>query len=131
MTMGGEGKLGYKPTEESINRAAQSRKKYYEDNPTARAYLSKKARERIGEKNPFWGKKLPHSHIKKMTEARIRAISGKNNPSAVRVRCVEKDIVFDTAKEAAEYCGLKHSTTILKAAKGQRKTAGGYKWELV
>jgi group I intron endonuclease len=131
MTKGGEGALGYKPTEDVIKRAAESRARYYEENQSAREILSEKARERIGEKNPFWGKRLSQAHIKKMTQARIRAITGRNNPSAVRVKCIEKDIVFDTAKEAAEYCGLKYSTTILKAAKGQLKTAGGYKWELV
>ena len=131
LTKGGEGKLGYKPSIESRDKSSKSLCMYYKNNPQERKKLSKLAKKRIGSLNPFYNKKLTKEHIQKMTVARVKAISGSKNPSAVRVLCVEINKKFDTAKEAAVYCGLKYSTTILKAAKGQRKKAGGYTWKII
>jgi len=132
MTRGGEGKLGYKPSKESIEQASKSRVEYYNNNPDARHNLSEKAKIRnVGTGNPFYGKKLSKEHIEKMTKARIKAISGANNSSAVKIMCIETGEVFETAKEAAVWCGLAYSTTILKSAKGDRKSAGGHTWVIV
>lgn len=110
LTIGGEGTNGLKMSE------------------STKAKISAIAKLKIGELNPFWGKKLSPEHIDKMTRTRVVAITGGNNPSAVKVLCIEEDIIFDTATDAALWSGLKHPTTILKAAKGQRKSAGGYTW---
>lgn len=131
MTFGGEGMLGYKPSEQQKIRQSMTQKLKFMNEPEYREKLSKKAKLRTGEKNPFFGKKLPQSHIEKMRKARIKAITGKNNPSAVKVKCIELNLIFDTAKDAALFVGLKYSTSILKAAKGQRNKAGGYRWLLV
>ena len=131
MTKGGEGCLGRKPTASEIERAREARVLFYKNNPEAKAMLSDAARKRVSEKNPFFGKKLTKEHIKKMTEARIKAISGARNHSAVSVKCKETGVVYNTAKDAALAVGLAYSTTILKAAKGERKMAGGLSWELV
>jgi group I intron endonuclease len=131
MTKGGEGKLGFIQSLESIEKSSISRKKYYKNHPEARKYLSDLAKKRTGKNNSFFGKKLSENHIIKMTEARIKAIRGSNNPSARKLLCIEKNKEFSTAKEASIFCGLSSSTTILKAAKGQRKTAGGYTWKLL
>lgn len=113
MTIGGEGTTGLKMSEESKKK------------------LSEVASKRIGELNSFWGKTLSQDHIDKMTKTRVAAITGGKNPSAVRVLCIEENIVFETSTEAAIWCGLKYPTTILKAAKGQRNSAGGYTWKIV
>jgi group I intron endonuclease len=131
MTKGGEGKLGRRPTDAEIEKAKKSRLLFYKNNPDAKARLSKLAQMKVGDKNPFYGKKLTKEHIEKLTKARVEAISGEKNPSATKVRCKDSGVVYSTAKEAAQAVGLKHSTTILKAAKGQRKSAGGFTWELV
>jgi group I intron endonuclease len=131
MTKGGEGKLGHVQSEETKNKASKSMIEYYKNNPQTILLLSKKASERTGDKNSFYGRKLTPEHINIMTIARIKAISGKNNPSAVVLKCLENDKIFYTAKDAAEFCKLKYSTTILKAAKGTRKSAGGYTWEII
>ena len=130
LTCGGVGMLGYSQSKESIQKGILTRKEFYKNNPEVKKRFSDLAKLRVGNKNPFYGKKLSKEHIDKMTKARIAAITGGNNPSAVKVICIDKNIVFDTAKDAAIYCGLSCSTSILKAAKGQLKTAGGYKWEL-
>lgn len=131
LTEGGEGVTGFKFSEESKKKLSDSIKKSYKDNPELLLKLSERARARTGSKNSFFGKKLSKSHIEKMRVARIKAITGENNPSAVKVLCIETGEVFNTAKDAAFSVGLKYSTTILKCAKGQRKSAGGFTWELV
>lgn len=133
ITKGGKGMLGYKPSKETILKSSKSRKKYYEENPDAIKKLSELGKLKKGSLNPFYGKKLSLEHIDKMTKARVKAITGAKNPSAVKLLCVEKNIIFHTAKEAAFFCGLKHSTSILKSAKGKNglKTAGGYTWEII
>jgi group I intron endonuclease len=131
MTKGGEGKLGRKPTKSEIEKARESRLLFYKNNPEIKITLSRLAQQRVGVRNPFYGKKLTKPHIEKMTKARIAAISGGNNPSATKVKCKDSGVIYNTAKEAAKAVGLKHSTTILKAAKGQRNSAGGFRWELV
>lgn len=131
MTKGGEGILGHIQSAYTKAKASESRKLFYKNNQEVKQFLSDKAKGRVGNKNSFFGKKLPKEHIEKLTSARIKAITGENNPSARKVRCIEKDIIFGTAKDAAVFCGLASSTTILKASKGQRKTAGGFTWELL
>jgi len=131
MTRGGEGKLGYKPTDEQKARQSATMIKFFAENPDVRAKISKNSSKMTGSKNGFFGKKLTKEHIDKMTAARVKAITGGANPSAVRLLCVESGAEFDTAKDAAAYCGLKHSTTVLKAAKGQRNKAGGYTWRIL
>ena len=128
LTKGGEGKLGYKPTAESVKQGAKSRREYYRNNPQAGLLLSMLAKERTGSKNSFYGKKLSKSQINKMTIARVKAITGENNPSARAVICVETGVRYSLAKDAAAAVGLKYSTTILKCCKGTRKKAGGYTW---
>ena len=131
MTMGGEGMLGYKQSKESIIKGSISRKKYYKEHPEAIKKISDFRKTMTGSKNSFYGKKLSKEHIEKMKIARILAITGINNPSARKLLCIETNKEFNTAKDAAIYCGLKSSTTILKSAKGQRKSAGGYTWKLL
>lgn len=131
MTIGGEGKLGYSPNDESRKKSSISINEYYKNNPETRKKLSDYAKLRIGKLNPFFGKKLSKEHIEKMKIARVKAITGANNPSAVIIMCVETKQVFTTAKDAASFCSLKYSTTILKCAKGQLKKAGGYTWKII
>lgn len=131
MTLGGDGMNGNIVSKKTRKKISESNKKFYLDNPLKRLEYSERAKLRKGELNPFFGKKLSKEHIEKMTLARVKAISGSNNPSAVIIKCIELDIIFTTAKEAAKFCGLSHSTTILKCAKGQRKKAGGYTWEII
>lgn len=131
LTKGGDGCKGLKFSEEARMKISLSNKKKYQDNPNLRKAISARAKLRVGDKNTFYGKKLSKEHIDKMTKARVKAITGGLNPSAVKVRCIENGIIFDTAKDAAIFCKLKYSTTILKCAKGERKKAGGYTWELI
>ena len=50
----------------------------------------------------------------------------KRSPSVV---CVETEEIFETAKSAMAFCGLKGASTIYKCCRGEQKTAGGYHWK--
>ena len=128
LTLGGEGILGYKHTEDSIRKASDSRKRYYEENPEMREKISEMAKKRVGKLNSFYGRKLSQEHIDKLTVSRVKAITGVNNPSARSVICNETGVKYDLAQDAATAVGLKYSTTILKACKNIRKSAGGFTW---
>lgn len=56
--------------------------------------------------------------------------TGKNNPKAKAVRCVELDTVFETAREAERQTGALNGK-ISMCCHGKAKTAGGYHWEFV
>ena len=128
LTLAGEGILGYKHTEDSIRKASDSRKRYYEENPEMREKISEMAKKRVGKLNSFYGRKLSQEHIDKLTVSRVKAITGVNNPSARSVICNETGVKYDLAQDAATAVGLKYSTTILKACKNIRKSAGGFTW---
>lgn len=128
LTLGGEGILGYKHTEDSIRKASDSRKRYYEENPEMREKISEMAKKRVGKLNPFYGRKLSQEHIDKLTVSRVKAITGVNNPSARSVICNETGVKYDLAQDAATAVGLKYSTTILKVCKNIRNSAGGFTW---
>ena len=128
LTLGGEGILGYKHTEDSIRKASDSRKRYYEENPEMREKISEMAKKRVGKLNSFYGRKLSQEHIDKLTVSRVKAITGVNNPSAKSVICNETGVKYDLAQDAATAVGLKYSTTILKVCRNIRQSAGGFTW---
>jgi phage pi2 protein 07 len=55
-------------------------------------------------------------------------LGGKNH-MAKKVKCIETGEIFDTVKEAEEWCGIKDGVT--DCCKGKYKTAGGFHWEYV
>lgn len=58
---------------------------------------------------------------------------GKPSPKkgiGIKVRCVELDMVFNTAYEAAEYLKVKSASSIRAAAQGITKFSYGYHWEI-
>lgn len=57
-------------------------------------------------------------------------MQGGNSPRSKRVRCVEKNVVYEALREAGRQLGIP-ATNISQACKGKIKTAGGYHWEYV
>lgn len=86
VTDGGEGALGYKPTEETLKKLSESHigKKsgnkgniYSEE---IRKKISDSKKKYVGELNPFYGKKHSPESIKKMSDAKRGMYSGEKNP---------------------------------------------------
>ena len=55
-------------------------------------------------------------------------LSGSKNSNSRPVRCVELDIVFETARAAEKATGISFKN-ISNVVRGKNKTAGGYHWE--
>jgi hypothetical protein len=71
-------------------------------------YLEQHSKRVTGRSNPMFG--------------RIKS----SNPNAVKVRCIETGKIFNSAKEAAEWCGVE-----VNRACSYGIRAGGYHWERV
>ena len=57
-------------------------------------------------------------------------MQGKNSSRSKKVRCIEKNVIYEALREAERQLGIP-ATNISKACKGKIKTAGGYHWEYV
>lgn len=100
---------GKKATDETKKKKSDSMKKLYEN----------------GYENPFLNRKHSQETKDKISESLKGRdyLQGGNNPSAKKVVCVETQQIFDTMKEACEWCGLKYATSIVNACKDENKSA--------
>lgn len=73
-----------------------------------------------GEKNGFYGKKHSQESLKKMSEWQL----GDKSSRATKVICLNTKQVFNTVKEAGEWCGLKSCSSISACCNNKRKVAG-------
>lgn len=70
---------------------------------------------------------LSPQHIARMIAARMQL----PHPTERALMCIETGQIFQNARKAADYCGLKTITNIHQVCKGQRPKAGGYTWKYV
>ena len=79
----------------------------------------------------FWkGKSLPEDAKEKLRKPKTEEHKRKlSEAKSVPVVCVETGQVFKSGKAAAEFIGISRGS-IAHAVKGERKTAGGYHWQL-
>lgn len=82
-----------------------------------------------GKNNPMYGKHLTDEQKARMV-AHKTYYSGEDNPNAKRVLCVESGTVYGCIKDAGEATGTCQSK-ISSVIHGDRKTAGGFHWQLV
>lgn len=73
----------------------------------------------VGENNGFYGKK----HSEQSLEIMRKKKYGGNNPIAKKVRCLNTNKVFDSCREASDWCGVARQN-IQRCARGERPTAG-------
>ena len=74
-------------------------------------------------------------HLKQLASVRQKGVDATKK----KVRCIEKDIVFDSLADAEKWSLTEENDNhkkashqhISKVCKGQRKTCGGYHWEYV
>lgn len=56
-------------------------------------------------------------------------LKGSNHPKAKKVVCVENGMIFETVKEANEWCSI--TAGVGECCKGKQKTAGGFHWKYI
>ncbi len=113
LTDGGGGSFGYKFTDDvkksfSINRKGELNPFYNREHSNeTKEMLSKIASERIGSKNPMWGKKQKESSKNLMSLRKIGKYDGVKNPRAKRLYQYNSNNilikVWEYAKECADY----------------------------
>ena len=92
------------------------------------AFKKKMSKAMSGEGNPFYGRCLSEDHKKKIRERRKELDIQPVNKRPVR--CVETGIIYESTAEATRALGI-HNYAIRRVCYGERKTAGGYRWEYV
>lgn len=107
-------------SEEGKKRISQIRKEYVAKygTPTQGKGHSQETKEKIrqsklGEKNPQFGKTTSEKQKQRAKEANSK-----------KVMCVETQEIFNSQKEAAEWCGLKSGGSISGYLSGKKKSAG-------
>lgn len=129
LAKGGEGALGVRQSPKNRKASSERMKKFNREHPEYVQRFAERARRAVGEKNPFFGRKLSREHIELLTRTRVAAITGGNNPSAKRVICIETGEVFNTAKAGAQKMGNRDDPSqIIKVCRGRLRTAHGYHW---
>lgn len=148
LTDGGDGALGYKPTEETLLKmSAASKDRWADEEFKSRiiknrhlpdsVYQSDEFKQKIsslvsGEKNPnyqhHWSEEMKQALREKQQNNSM--YYNETNPNAKKIRCIETGEVFNCMKYAQERFGLK-STGSFTAAIKKGKTAAGYHWEYV
>ena len=113
----------YKTTDDNYGYNLQSGGKNYIMSEMHKKKISEalKGIDRAGEKNSMYGK-----HHSEDTKNKIR-----QTKNSLKVRCVETGDIFDSCHLAAAWAGLKRDGHIPEVCNGNRKTAGGYHWEVV
>ena len=100
-TLGGDGKSGWIPSEET-------RKKILENRPNTK-----------GKNNPFYGKTHTNEAKEKIRQSKL----GRNNHNAKTIICITTGKIFDTVTDGAKYYNC-YDTTIVRCCKGKLKSTG-------
>lgn len=94
-------------TEEEIQKISDGLKRYWDGNDAAKNAQRERQIKRY--ENP--------EEREKTRQAIIKA-------HGVKVRCIETNMEFNSATEAAQWCGIKRCSNITDCAKGKNKSAG-------
>lgn len=126
-TKGGEGGVGWKPSQEWKDKMSQIKKEWYQT-PEGRA-KAKRQSERM--KGQSFTKGIHHTE--KWKKQHSERMKGENNPNygkhtqGKRCLCIELNKIFESTREAEKYIGVRHQN-IAAACRGDSKTSGGYHW---
>ena len=129
-TEGGEGTLGWVPSQEWRDKQSKIKKEWYKTPEGIEK--RKKQSEQQKNKTPF--KDYTHSlDWKKQHSERMK---GENNPAynthtnGKRCMCIELYHIFESTREAEKIMGISH-IGISAACRGKQETAGGYHWRYI
>ena len=125
-------------TKIKIGKALEGRK--FSDE--TRRKMSENHADFSGENNPMYGRKMDPNHLQKMIAAsktpeaiekmkqHKQWYSGKDNPNAKQVLCIETGIVYTTINEAAEATGC-CASKISSVCHGKREHTRGLHFKIV
>jgi hypothetical protein len=128
----------------------QSESKRGKNNPNYGKRYSDEEKQRLskllsGENNPIYGKprseetrrKISLANTnpsettrQKMREAKLGLYEGGKSPGAKAVVCLETKNVYEASSVASKKTGI-NKKNICQCCRGEKKTAGGYKWKFV
>ncbi len=75
--------------------------------------------------------KWQKEHPEEMHQMRLQNIKKATEARKKKVRCIETNIVYESATEAARQVPKTTQSKICMVCRGQRNTCGGYHWEYV
>ena len=97
--------------------------------------FSEETKRKISESNR--GKKrfpLTEEHRRKISKAnrgkKRPDLAERNKLDSVSVICIDTGVIYESARSAERTTGASHSS-IMRVCKGERKTAGGFRWKFV
>ena len=129
-TEGGEGTLGWVPSQEWRDKQSKIKKEWYKT-PEG---IEKRKKQSEQQKNKAPFKDCTHSSDwKKQHSERMK---GENNPAynthtnGKRCMCIELYHIFKSTREAEKIMGISH-IGISAACRGKQETAGGYHWRYI
>jgi hypothetical protein len=146
----GENSYFYGKYHSEETKKKQSETKKGELNPNYGKHYSQEERKRLsellsGENGPMYGKhhseetrrKISEANTnpseetrQKMREAKFGMYDGDKNPRAKAVMCLETKTIYGAASIASKQTGI-NATNIRQCCRGDKKSAGGYKWKFV
>lgn len=145
LATGGEVNRGFHRTEDFKKRLSETRKKYY-TGERHNMYGKPRTAETVKKiRAAQAGRPKPAEACTHMREAakrrwrednitereRLRQLNkGGNSARARAVRCIDTGEIYPAMREAAEQKGVELSS-LIRCCKGQRRTAGGLRWEYV
>jgi group I intron endonuclease len=130
-TEGGEGTLGWVPSQEWKNKQSKIKKEWYKTKQGLEK--AKKQSKQMTDKPPL---RLNKKHTKKWKQQHSQDMQGNKNPNygkhtqGKRCLCIELNKIFESTREAEKIIGVNH-TGIAAACRGAQKTAGGYHWKYI
>ena len=76
------------------------------------------------------GNEWPTRVVARTSETKAGCTACYLKKRSKKVRCIEKDIIFNSVKEAAEWLKI-HPASLISCLKHKTKTSGGYHWEYI
>ena len=75
--------------------------------------------------------KWQKQHPQEAMEMRLKNIKKASEARKKKVKCIETNIIYESASEAARQIPKTSQSKICMVCRGQRKTCGGYHWEYI
>lgn len=121
LTLGGEGFLGQKRSDETKLKISNSVKEYFKNNHSY--WYGKKISQEAIKKQKETKRLHPYHHTEEWKIKHSIQLKGSNNASSKPVKCINTGMIFSNAREAAEYYKTDNSR-IHKCCKGIEKSSG-------